>query len=398
MINTKKMYSLGIDIGYISIKIALIDNNNILVYHKYLLHRGDIINTLRKAIEDMLKTYTTKEITYGAITGSGHKFLEMKKSIKCVNEIAATIEGITELNKNVKSIIEIGGQRAIFITEFSSADKSRIKISINSKCSAGTGSFLEEQISRLKLNLEDYSTYIKRAQSIPRIAGRCSVFAKTDIIHHQQEGKSIEDILLGLCYAVVKNYKNTVIKNLTINKPIVFIGGVANNKGIIKALTEILELNKGELIIPDHFDIIGAIGAAIISHRNNIKVDLKKLIEDININEKKVLKNNNILSELSSFGSDDYKDKHSDTPIKNEEVPVKCYLGVDIGSTSTNLALINCSNKIIAHCYLMTLGKPIDVVKEGLKDIKRQVGNKVEVMGVGTTGSGRYMIGEFIGS
>lgn len=389
------MYSLGIDIGYTSIKMALIDNNDALIYHKYLLHRGDTINTLKEAIQDILKSFTNKEITYGAITGSGFKFLEIKKSIEFINNITAIIEGTTKVNENAESIIEIGGQRATFITKFRSADKSHIKISMNGNCSAGTGSFLEEQVSRLNLSLEDYSTYIERAKSIPRIAGRCSVFAKTDIIHHQQEGKSIEDILLGLCYAVVRNYKNSVVKNLTIKKPIVFIGAVANNKGIIKALNEILELKEGDLIIPAHFDIIGAIGAAIISRRNKKKIDLEKLIEDIDTN---VYKNNNILSELLPFGSEDSKDKHIDSLIQNKATPVKCYLGIDVGSTSINLALIDDRDDIIAHSYLMTLGKPIDVVKEGLKDIKRQIGNNVEVLGVGTTGSGRYMIGDFIGS
>ncbi|WP_051086158.1 BadF/BadG/BcrA/BcrD ATPase family protein [Sediminispirochaeta bajacaliforniensis] len=106
---------------------------------------------------------------------------------------------------------------------------------MNSNCSAGTGAFLEEQVSRLNLKLEEYSDYAMRATRIPRIAGRCSVFAKTDITHHQQEGESVENILMGLAYALVKNFKGSIIKRQEIVKPVVFAGGVCFNQGIVTA-------------------------------------------------------------------------------------------------------------------------------------------------------------------
>ena len=110
---------------------------------------------------------------------------------------------------------------------------------MNSNCAAGTGSFLEEQVSRLNLSVEDYAAYAAKSSSIPRIAGRCSVFAKTDIIHHQQEGVPVEDILQGLAYALVRNFRGAVIKKLPITRPVFFAGGVAHNDAIVNAMSDL---------------------------------------------------------------------------------------------------------------------------------------------------------------
>ncbi len=149
---------------------------------------------------------------------------------------------------------------------------------MNSNCSAGTGSFLEEQISRLKLKLEDYALYAGRAKTIPRIAGRCSVFAKTDIIHHQQEGVPVEDILWGLACAMVRNYRGAVMRKLPLRKPILFAGGVAHNQAIISAFIEILYLREDEFIVPEHFAVIGALGAAIMANKENCPLNVNRLL------------------------------------------------------------------------------------------------------------------------
>ena len=148
----------------------------------------DIRETLRVLLDELRSRFDEGKIRWGAVTGSGGRYFCRESNISFVNEATAVVEGAVAENPVCGSIIEIGGQSAKFITEFTPADKSRIKIAINSNCSAGTGSFLEEQAYRLKLKPEDFDIYAKKAGSIPRIAGRCSVFAKTDIIHHQQEG------------------------------------------------------------------------------------------------------------------------------------------------------------------------------------------------------------------
>ena len=394
------MYSLGIDIGYSSIKLALINSHKEIVYNTYILHKGRMKETLRRCINELVVQQNVNHIGYGAVTGSGSKFLAKTAGITYTNEVSAIVEGSLAIRENIGSIIEIGGQSAKFITDFRGDDKSRIKISMNSSCSAGTGSFLEEQVSRLDLRLEDYSVYAGRATSIPRIAGRCSVFAKTDITHHQQEGVAVEDILLGLAYAVVKNYKGAVMKKLPVKKPILFVGGVAHNQGIITALRDVLHVDDDGLIIPEYFSHVGAVGAAILAQQDHCHINWEKLFNALKNAEDPhdEVQKRIVLPRLVLFGKDDSVNKHVCQPGDRHNGNLECYLGIDVGSTSTNLVLMNKTYEIVAYQYLKTFGNPVEAVKTGLKQFNKEFGNRLSVLGVGTTGSGRYLIGKFVGA
>lgn len=391
------MYTLGIDIGYSSIKVSLLNSENKIKYSKYTLHKGRVKERLKELIYELIKIYKVEDIIFGAITGSMSNLLTKRGNIKFVNEVTAVVEGSIKTNKNVGSIIEIGGQSAKYITEFSEKDKSKIKIAMNSNCSAGTGSYLEEQISRLNLRLEEYSVYASRAKSIPRIAGRCSVFSKTDITHLLQEGVPVEDILMGLSYAVIRNYKGSVIKKLPIKTPLLFVGGVANNCGIIKALKELLNLKEEELIVPEHFTNVASFGAAIFAKENKFKINLNEIIdilkENNNENEEK-----SQLPRLETFGKNDSLNKHQLKNIKEENKKLNCYLGIDVGSTSTNVLLMNKKKEVIDYRYLKTYGKPLEAIKNGFLEFKNKYKDKVNILGVGITGSGRYAIGKIIGA
>lgn len=118
-------------------------------------------------------------------------------------------------------------------------------------------------MSRLGLSIEDYSKLVDQATSVPRLSGRCAVFAKTDIIHRQQEGVCTPDILLGLCYAMIKNYKATIVRDLLVDKPVAFCGGVTKNRGVIRAIKEVFDLQENELIISEYASFAGAAGAAL---------------------------------------------------------------------------------------------------------------------------------------
>ncbi|MCP4118631.1 MAG: CoA protein activase [Desulfobacteraceae bacterium] len=392
------MYGIGMDIGYSAIKTALVDGNNKIHYTKYSLHRGDIKGTLKNHLRELVKNYNSNEITFGAMTGKGSGLFFRPGQIEPVNEVTALVEGSIGTDENIRSIIEIGGQGAKYITGFKKEERSGIKISMNSNCSAGTGSFLEEQISRLNLNLEDYSAHAARAGSIPRIAGRCSVFAKTDITHHQQEGTPVEDILLGLAYAVVRNFRVAVMKKRSMEKPVLFAGGVAHNQGIVTALKNLLDLKDEELIIPGHFSCVGAVGAAILGIRGNRSIDLNGMIKDLERVDDDCGKRDEgiLLPPLISFGWDDSRDRHDSLAI-GRETP-ECFLGIDVGSTSTNLVLSDRDNDIISHRYLRTKGDPATAVKQGLKELKEAFGNRITVIGAGVTGSGRYHIARLVGA
>ena len=394
------MYSIGIDVGYSSVKIILIDEENAVKFSEYQLHKGQIKQTLKEILEELMKCYDPQEIKYGAVTGSGSRFLGTNGIAKSVNDVTAVIEGANAENKTIGSIIDIGGESARFVTGLDKNNKSRIEIAMNSNCSSGTGAFLEEQMSRLDLKLTDYSELVKKARTIPRIAGRCSVFAKTDITHHQQECVPVPDILLGLAYAFVRNYKATVMKKSAVKKPVLFSGGVACNEGIIIAIKDILKFEDDDLIFPRYLGCVGVLGAAVIAREKQLSINIKEILSAIEQAKEKHVNGENEVTfpKLSLYGTGDSVGKHIYKNISKKSDVTDCYLGVDIGSTSTNLVLINNDNEIISYKYLRTLGNPANAVMRGFKEIKEEIGEKINIIGAGTTGSGRYMVGKMIGA
>lgn len=393
------MYSIGLDIGYSTAKLTIIDSNHTLMASNYKFHKGNIKKTLLDMLETLPQSIKDK-IAYGGITGSAGKKLSDLDHIHFINEATALVEGAKVIAPKAASILEIGGESSKFISHYKKTSNQSIHIAMNSNCAAGTGSYLEEQMSRLNLQLEDYSKLANKAQSIPRIAGRCSVFAKTDITHHQQEGTTTEDILLGLAYAVVRNYKATVIKKSPIIKPVLFTGGVTFNDGIITALKDVLKLKAEDLIIPEHSASVAALGAAILALNDGHKFKLNQLKACIKSYGEGQIERpyKSELKPLANFGQDQVHLKHlALTPLVSlKKTP--CYLGVDVGSTSTNFVLMDGQNEILCHDYSRTLGQPINAVKRGLKKLKEFYGDYVEIIGVGVTGSGRYMIGDLIGA
>ncbi|WP_347490505.1 acyl-CoA dehydratase activase [Desulfoscipio sp. XC116] len=394
------MYSVGIDVGYSSVKVMLTDENNDICFSRYQMHKGRMKDTLKSVLHEMCGSFDTRQIQYGAVTGSGSKFLSANSVIAAVNDVAAAVEGGLAENRAIGSIIDIGGENASFISGLSGSDKSRIEISMNSNCSSGTGSFLEEQMSRLDLKLADYTKLAEKAKSIPRIAGRCSVFAKTDITHHQQEGVPVPDILLGLAYALVRNYKGTVMKKLPVAKPVLFSGGVAHNGGIITALKDVLDLSDEDLVIPQNLGCVGALGAAVMAKQNNLSVNMNELFSVIE-QAVEILKNGEDeikLPALAGYGNGDSLGKYECQDAAVQTDVIDCYLGVDIGSTSTNLVLLDKEKEIIFYKYLRTLGNPVDAVLKGFREIRNEFGDRINIVGVGTTGSGRYLIGRMVGA
>ena len=394
------MLSLGIDIGSSSITVSLINERAQIVSNLYRPHQGRTRQALLDILAELCDKHDQDRIIWGAVCGSGAKLLSDIDGLLAINEIQAAVEGALILGTGANSIIEMGGQSSKYITGFSQEDQSSIQISINSSCAAGTGSFLEEQLSRLGLKLDDYPTYAAKARSIPRIAGRCSVFAKTDITHHQQQGVSVEDILMGLAFAVVKNYRGSVMKKLPRKKPILFAGGVSQNQAIAAAFRDVLLLEEDELIVPDCSANLGALGAAAMGLKKStplnlvfVKDHLKRLQGEL-LQEKAVT----TLPSLAFFSKVENQDKHeikSQCKVGNGE---PCFLGIDVGSTSTNLVLTDVHDQIVIFKYLRTMGRPAAQVVKGLAWLKEQMGLEANIAGVGVTGSGRYMIAEMVGA
>ena len=255
------MYYMGVDVGSVSTDIALIDEEYRVVEKIYLRTKGNPIKAVQEGFKILKNKYEDSEIYAAGTTGSGRMIASAIIGADAAkNEITTHATAALEIDKEVKTIIEIGGQdsKIIIINNGIVSD-----FAMNTVCAAGTGSFLDRQAERLEIPIEEFGDYAMKASSTVRIAGRCAVFAESDMIHKQQLGYNHAEIIRGLCDALVRNYLNNIGKGKTILPKVLFQGGVAANIGMKKAFENELGF---EIFVPENFSMMGAIGAAIIAN------------------------------------------------------------------------------------------------------------------------------------
>ncbi len=254
------MYYLGVDVGSVSTDLVLLDDNMNVAEKIYLRTKGNPINAVQEGFKILKGKYAEKDIAAAGTTGSGRMIASSIIGTDAVkNEITAHAAAALEIDKDVRTIIEIGGQdsKIIILNKGIVSD-----FAMNTVCAAGTGSFLDRQAERLDIPIENFGDYALKATSSVRIAGRCAVFAESDMIHKQQLGYNQAEIIRGLCDALVRNYLNNIAKGKAILPKVLFQGGVAANKGMKAAFENALGF---EIFVPKHYNMMGAIGAAIIA-------------------------------------------------------------------------------------------------------------------------------------
>jgi predicted CoA-substrate-specific enzyme activase len=253
---------LGTDVGSVTTKLALLGERDQLIASTYLRTQGKPISIIQKGLEDIRKQMPPQaEICGVATTGSARYLAGVILGADLIkNEITSHAVAAMHYIPEVQTVVEIGGQDSKIILI---RDGVVVDFGMNTVCAAGTGSFLEHQASRLNIEIEEFGGQALKSKSPVRIAGRCTVFAESDMIHKQQIGHKTEDIVYGLCQALVRNYLNNVALGKEILPQVVFQGGVAFNQGIIKALEETLDI---KVLVPPHHELMGAIGAALLLH------------------------------------------------------------------------------------------------------------------------------------
>ncbi|MCR4629484.1 MAG: acyl-CoA dehydratase activase [Clostridium sp.] len=374
------MRQLGIDIGTSCIRLVLLSEG--AIRQKWgKVHHGRLLPTLS---EGLAALHLTADPLLAAVTGSNAGILlSCFSPIGQIEEIPAVAAAIHSEIPEASCAIDIGGQGARFITDLHCQVP---RFNTNEHCAGGTGSFFEDQMSRLGMEIGDYSETVRRARQIPRLSGRCAVFAKTDIIHRQQEGLSVPDILLGLCYAMIRNYKAVIVRDLPIQAPVVFTGGVTQNEGAVRAVRDVFSLPEDALIIPDNAVFMTALGCALRAETMIRPADLLHGVEaghDAHVPHK--------LPVLRLTPGTYLHD-----PPATGRIPAGgCALGIDIGSTSTDLVLTGADGSLIDFQYLRTAGDPEGAVRRGLDSIRKRFGNP-DFLAVGVTGSGRERIGRMI--
>jgi predicted CoA-substrate-specific enzyme activase len=296
--------------------------------------------------------------------------------------------GILRFHPDAKTIIQVGGQTSLVIG-LEDGLKKPWKVASNPLCAAGTGRFLDQQSYRLGIKIEDFAGAAqKTGESAPRIAARCSVFAKTDLIHLQQKGIPLGAMLRGLCDSIARGVVS--LTKGTFGEPVYFVGGVAANRAIVESFEEAISARNGhpvKVTVPEncfHIETIGSALLALEAKRESRVIFLPKA--DV---------------EQCYFETPPLAHLTQETTFKHHRIdkPFNGYLGVDIGSTSTKAVILDESGKqVIAKNYLMTAGRPIDAIQNVFKNLLAEVGDNAKILGVGITGSGRYLVGSYIGA
>ena len=253
---------LGIDVGSISTKLVVLDTAGKIIASAYITTQGTPVAAVRDGLKQVTSQAPGSEIAALAITGSGRELVStvLKQSI-VKNEITSQAAAAVFYKPEVKTVIEIGGQdsKIILIRDGLVTD-----FNMNTVCAAGTGSFLDHQASRLGFSMEEFGRLAMTSQQPAHISGRCTVFAESDMVHQQQTGTPVEDVVYGLCKTLVRNYLTSVAAGKEILSPVVFQGGVAHNPGMVRAFEEELGFKPD---IPPYPELTGAIGAALLAQQ-----------------------------------------------------------------------------------------------------------------------------------
>jgi predicted CoA-substrate-specific enzyme activase len=225
---TITMNYIGIDIGSISVKAVLTNESHQVIKEQYLRHHGQTIEYSLKILHEILEKISENELGGIAVTGNGGSIVAELLDAYYINEVIAQSKAMGKLHPEICSVIEIGGEDAKLIKIGQDVQGKGIRLkdfSMNTVCAAGTGSFLDQQAQRLGVSIEnEFGSLAVTSKHPPRIAGRCSVFAKSDMIHLQQSATPVADILMGLCLAMARNFKSNVAKGAELEKPVSFQG------------------------------------------------------------------------------------------------------------------------------------------------------------------------------
>ena len=410
-----------------------------LVLSRYRRLQGSPIQSTFDLLKELYDFLPEEDVEGIRVTGSGSQLIAKVLGIYFENEFRAIAKGMRMFYPEVRTVFEMGGEASKYLRLDLNVTGKHLGIldyQTSGECAAGTGSFIDQQATRLLYSIEQVGPAACAASCAARIAGRCSVFAKTDMIHAQQKGYTTDQILRGLCDAVARNFKSSLVKGRAVVPPVAFIGGVAMNEGVRNALREAFKLKEADLVIPEHYAWLGAIGSAMLESEEFRKRSFKRIHQlrqheaarkNFSCTDPLSMKNVLLLRNRSeqqvsgaryqvsgaeipaAIGGEPHasgpeppvpstQPLPADTRHLSPDSPVEAYLGIDIGSVSTNLVVIDADGNLLKEIYLRTQGRPIEVVDRGLKEIEAELAESLDIRGVGTTGSGRELIGELVGA
>jgi len=269
---------LGVDIGSISTKGVVVSQDREILAGSYLWTEGNPVAAVRRVLRELESQLEGKDVQVRAVgtTGSARELIGVMLGAQVVkNEVTAHAIGTLSLHPDVRTIFEIGGQDSKIIIL---RDGIPVDYAMNTLCAAGTGSFLSSQARRLGIPVEEFGEYALRSKRPTKIAGRCTVFAESDLVHKAQIGYQPEDIIAGVCTAIVNNYLNNIGKGKDLQPPFVFQGGVSKNVGVVRAFENAVGHS---VTVDDCGHLMGALGVALIAADSPGRADFDFAVQDI---------------------------------------------------------------------------------------------------------------------
>ncbi|MCP4682992.1 MAG: CoA activase [Desulfobacterales bacterium] len=418
--NPDQFYA-GIDAGSVSLNCIVINREREIVYESpYTRHLGKVEDMTSVLIRDLYERFGEDHIRAISFTGNHGQKLSEELGTFFEFDTISQVLGAVFIRPDVRTIISMGGQdTALFqINHLDSANPSKHNghmpghddywdleyFNTNGPCASGTGSFIDQQAQRLATSIYSKETDISQtriheiltdfiarglgSKKPANVACRCTVFTKSDMIHLQNKGEKLEDIIYGLHIGNARNYMSTIICTRILEEPIIFLGGLSSNDLQVKAFRDYFP----RLMVPPHNTSIGALGVALqaLESKKDGRITLENL-KFAGLNKKaSVSIAEKLLLKKTTF------------PETNEIVRgaqlkrTPAYLGIDIGSTTTKYAIVDEESRIIKKSYVPTRGKPIEVTQGLLRSIRDHMENRIEIVGTATTGSGRNVAGDFL--
>ena len=382
--------TLGIDIGSTTVKIAVLDNNNNILFSDYERHYANIQETLALLLTRAREQLGALELK-ASITGSGGLTLSSHLDIPFVQEVVSVATALQDYAPRTDVAIELGGEDAKIIYFTGGIDQR-----MNGICAGGTGSFIDQMASLLQTDATGLNEYAKDYQMIYPIAARCGVFAKSDIQPLINEGATREDLAASIFQAVV----NQTISGLACGKPIrgnvAFLGGPLHFlPELRRAFIRTLNLGPDQIIDPDHSHLFAAVGAAQNSDKST-PVSLDELIERLSTGiqmEFEVQRMQPLFANQEEY--DDFSARHSLHHVKSADLSTyqgNCYLGIDAGSTTTKVALIGEDGSLLYHFYSNNNGSPLATAIRSLTEIREQLPEGAVIAHSCSTGYGEALL------
>ncbi|MDU1308683.1 MAG: acyl-CoA dehydratase activase-related protein [Clostridium perfringens] len=384
-------YKIGIDAGSTTLKCIVLNEEDKILYSNYERHYSKVREKLIEELENIKGIIENKKFKI-AITGSAGYGISKEYNLPFVQEVFATTLAIKRYYDDVDVAIELGGEDAkiIFLT-------GGFEERMNSSCAGGTGAFIDQMAHLMGLTVDEMDNLSLKHENIYEIASRCGVFAKTDIQPLLNQGARKEDISASVFQSVVNQTIGGLAQGRSIEGKIMFLGGpLYFCKGLRERFIKTLKLKDNDVVSPENAQVFVAIGSAIYSKEDNKKYEYEELLNIIKENHNEI-STMNIIDPLfnSEEEYNEFKERHQKAKVKVSDInnyAGEAYVGIDAGSTTTKVVLIDKEDNILYEYYGSNKGNPIEVVKKELKHIYNICGEKIKIMGSAVTGYGEELI------